>query len=78
MSKRENKKSDHVYLIISPNPAWENYTAAKAYEVKDGEKTKLEKREKLHFLKVGDEKNFGTRISEYNTHNPQSMSTLLL
>ena len=36
----------------------------------------LKQYETLHFLKVGDEKNFGSRISKYNTHNPQSLATL--
>ena len=72
----ETRESDHVYLVISPNPEWENYTAAKAYEVKDGVMEELKQYETLHFLKVGDEKNFGSRISKYNTHNPQSLATL--
>ena len=66
--------SDHVYLVVSPNPVWRNRTEARKYEDKDGTVHELKQPQTLHFVKIGDEVNFGDRVSDYNTHNPQSIA----
>ena len=74
MENTTTHESDHVYIVISPNPFWASLSAYN-YEDKDGAvSTVHDPPQTLHFIKVGDEKHFGHRVSEYNTHNPESTS----